>query len=351
MNLRSPARLRVVVVEDSLVQRAHLVRTLEAEGDITVVGQAEGAQEAASLVHELRPDVVTLDLHIPEGGGRYAIEQIMGHSPTPILVLSAAVESRESDSAVEALVAGAVDALPKPRRWTDADEAMVRDRVRALRGVTVVRHPRGRRPVPGSGGSTMPGGTRASHTHHVVGIAASTGGPPALAEVLGGLDGLAAPVLVVQHLHADFVEGLVEWMARATSLSVRLARDGEPVEPGGVYIGPGGLHLRIDAERRIELRPDPTTLHRPSANELFRSLARHVGADGIGALLTGMGDDGAAGLLAMRHAGGVTIAQDRETCAVYGMPRAALANGAVTTPVPLDQVARAIRRATVGVAA
>ena len=349
MNPRPSARVRVVV-EDSLVQRAHLVRTLEAEGDITVIGQAEGAQEAASLVHELRPDVVTLDLHIPEGGGRYVIEQIMGHSPTPILVLSAAVESRESDSAVEALVAGAVDALPKPRRWTDADEAMVRDRVRALRGVTVVRHPRGRRPA-GSTGSTIPGGARAAHTRHVVGLAASTGGPPALAEVLGGLNGLTAPVLVVQHLHADFVEGLVEWMAHATSLSVRMARDGEPVEPGAVYIGPGGLHLRIDAERRIELRPDPLTLHRPSADELFRSLARHVGADAIGALLAGMGDDGAAGLLAMRHAGGVTIAQDRETCAVYGMPRAALQNGAVTTTLPLDQVARAIRRATVGVSA
>ena len=351
MTSRPTGRVRVVVVEDSLVQRAHLVRVLEAEGDITVIGEAEGAIEGANLVAALHPDVVTVDLHIPEGGGCYAIEQIMGNTPTPIVVLSASVESRESDSAVEALVAGAVDALPKPRRWTEVEESLLRDRVRAVRGVAVVRHPRGRRIARPSGGSPVIADARLRRRCRIVGLAASTGGPPALAEVLSGLDGLVAPVLVVQHLHADFVDGLVEWMARATSLTVRLARHGEQVEPGVVYIGPGGVHLRLDPERRIELGPQPVVIHRPAANELFASMARNAGGDAVGALLTGMGDDGAEGLLAIRRAGGVTIAQDRETCAVFGMPRAAMANGAVSTTLPLDQIAREIRRATSGVPA
>ena len=180
----------------------------------------------------------------------------------------------------------------------------------------------------------------------VVGIAASTGGPPALAEVLAGLAGLDAPVLVVQHLHPDFVEGLVGWMARATSLRVRLATHGTRVEPGVVYVGPGDVHLRLGLDRRIELTADPITLHRPSADELFESLALHAASDAVGVLLTGMGDDGAKGLLAVRRAGGITIAQDRESCAVFGMPRAALQLGAVDTARPLGEIARAVRDAT-----
>lgn len=346
MTPRGPARLRVVVVEDSLVQRKHLVRTLEADGDIDVVGEAEDAIEAAAVVEQVHPDVVTLDLHIPNGGGCQAIEQIMANSPVPILVLSAMVASRESASAVEALAAGAVDALPKPSRWTADEEAAVRNRVRSVRSVAVVRHPRGRRSTRGAT-STVPARRAGASDlrRSVVGVAASTGGPPALAEVLAGLAGLDAPVLVVQHLHPEFVEGLVEWMARATSLPVRLATHGTRVEAGVVYVGPGDVHLRLGADRRIELDAEPKTLHRPSADELFASLARHAGADAVGVLLTGMGDDGAAGLLAVRRAGGVTIAQDRETCAVFGMPRAALHVGAVDSTLPLGQIARAIQDA------
>jgi two-component system chemotaxis response regulator CheB len=346
-----PGPIRVVVVEDSSVQRAHIVRTLELDGDITVVGQAAGAIEAIAIVDAVGPDVVTLDLGIPDGGGEHAIEQIMAHRPTPILVLSAAVTHPSSAPAVEALVAGAIEALPKPVRWTPADEQQLRARVRSLRGVTVLRHPRGR--LARSAAARVPDHRSAlpvarTDGNRVVAIAASTGGPAALAEVLSGLGGIGAPVLVIQHLHPDFVDGLVAWMERVSALPVKLARDGEALVSDTVYISPGGVHMRLAAERRIALGIAPATLHRPSANELFLSVARHAGTDGVGVLLSGMGDDGAVGLLEIRKAGGLTIAQDESTCAVYGMPRAAQRLGAVMEMLPLERISRAVSRATEG---
>ncbi|MDQ1536210.1 MAG: two-component system, chemotaxis family, protein-glutamate methylesterase/glutaminase [Actinomycetota bacterium] len=332
---------RVVVVEDSLVQRAHLVHTLEAEGDIQVVGQAVGAGEAIRLVKALRPDVVTLDLQIPEGGGQHAIEQIMAFSPTPILVLSSTVTSRGSQEAVEALLAGALDALPKPITWDAVAERTVRDRVRALQKVSVVRHARGKRVPEGSAaqGPPRPGTGRA-----VMAIGASTGGPSALAVVLSGLAGLQASVLVVQHLHADFVAGLVSWMARASALPVQLAVHGDPLEPGVVYIAPGGTHLRMGAGHQIELNSSPLTVHRPSVDVLFSSVAQRAEGPKIGVLLTGMGEDGAAGLLELRQTNGLTIAQDEATSAVFGMPQAAQRLGAAARILPLADIAAAVTR-------
>jgi two-component system chemotaxis response regulator CheB len=274
----------------------------------------------------------------------------MGLAPTPILVLSATVDGRDSAPAIDALVAGAVDAFPKPRRWTESDEAALRHTLRSLRAVKVIRHPRGRFNSHSSSRSTplQAKAGRPAAGRRVVAIAASTGGPSALATVLSGLGELRAPVLVVQHIHPDFVDGLVHWMGNASDLQVRSARSGERLEPGTVYIGPGGVHLRIDHDHRILLDPEPVTIHRPSADELLYSVAQHVGPNGIGVVLTGMGDDGAAGLLELRRAGGVTIAQDATSSAVFGMPRAAYRLGAVTTMVPLERIAAGILRAELG---
>lgn len=329
--------IRVLVVEDSLVQRAHLVRTLEADGDITVVGEAEGATEAIEGAARLAPDVITLDLEIPGGGGQHAIEQIMAFTPTPILVLSGTIAGRESTGAVDALVAGAVDILPKPRVWDAAAEQVVRERVRILRGVTVLRHPRGGQARPGRAASPARPGAAVP----VVAIAASTGGPAALAEVLGSLGSLGAAVLVVQHLHPDFVDGLVTWMARVSTMPVQLAGDGQPLRPGVVLIAPGDVHLTVSSEDTVALTPEPQTLHRPSADVLFRSLDATRRAI-VGVVLTGMGDDGAAGLLTLHQAGATTIVQDEATSAVFGMPRAAHRLGAATMMLPLEQIADAI---------
>jgi two-component system chemotaxis response regulator CheB len=333
--------IRVVVVEDSLVQRAHLVYILEAEGDIEVVGKALAAGEAIRMVKALSPDVVTLDLQIPEGGGQHAIEQIMAFTPTPILVLSSTVTNRGSHEAVEALLAGALDALPKPTIWNAAAEAAVRDRVRGLQKVRVVRHARGKR-VPDA--PATPGPTRPGFGRPVLAIGASTGGPSALAIVLGGLAGLQASVLVVQHLHADFVGGLVSWMERVSALPVELAVHGAPLEPGVVYIAPGGRHLKMGADHQIELDTSPPSVHRPSVNVLFSSVARQAEGPKIGVLLTGMGEDGAAGLLELRQSKGLTIAQDEATSAVFGMPQAAERLGAAACTLPLREIPAAIMR-------
>jgi two-component system chemotaxis response regulator CheB len=331
--------IRVVVVEDSPVQRAHLVHTLQAEGDIQVVGQAVGTAEAISLVQALRPDVVTLDLQIPGGGGQHAIEQIMAFSPTPILVLSATVTSRESREAVQALLAGAMDALPKPTTWDAAAEHALRARVRTLQKVTVVRHARGGR-VP----ARLPTRTQPAPRlgRAVVAIGASAGGPPALATVLSGLAGLQAPVLVVQHLHADFVDGLVSWMSGASALPVQLARHGAPLQAGVVYIAPGGTHLRLGTGHQIELNDNPPAVHRPSVDVLFSSVAQRAEGPTVGVLLTGMGEDGAAGLLELRQRQGLTIAQDEATSAVFGMPQAAQRLGAATQILPLGKIAATV---------
>jgi two-component system chemotaxis response regulator CheB len=208
--------------------------------------------------------------------------------------------------------------------------------------VTVIRHPRGRvrvpRPAPARPGLRTP----------TVGLAASTGGPSALATVLAGLSGLRAAVLVVQHLHPDFTRGLADWMARVSALPVEMATAGTLAEPGRAYLAPGGRHLRIGADHRLELTDRPASLHRPSADELFRSIAEHVGSAGVGVLLTGMGEDGARGLLELHRAGGRTLAQDEASSAVFGMPQAARRLGAVTDLLPLEDIAAAIHRAVAG---
>ena len=330
--------IRAVVIEDSPAQRSHLVRILEADGDIEVVGLATTAGEAVDLVGRIRPDVVALGLQARDARGKDTIEQIMACTPTAILALCPAPEGPYSVPALDALSAGALDVLPKPSSWATADEAQLRRCLRSLHKVGTVHPPRAR--TARSAAPWVP-----PTASPVVALAASTGGPRALAEVLSGLADLDAPVLVVQQIHPDFVPGLVTWMARACPLPVELARHGDPAVAGRVYIAGGGLHLRLDARRRLALSALPVTIHRPSADELLRSVAEHAGAAGIGVVLTGMGDDGAQGLLALRQRGGRTLAQDEATSAVFGMPSASQRLGAVKELLALGDIAPAVMRA------
>jgi two-component system chemotaxis response regulator CheB len=331
---------RALVVDEAGTQRTRLVEVLREEGDIAVVGQPNNAADAIEQLTQIRPDVVVLDLHLPDGQSQHAVEQIMARRPTPILILSARLDDRHSPSAVQALVAGALEALPRPRQWTPELGAELRRVVRLISSVHVIRHPRGGL-VNGLKRETAP----QPELQPVVAIAASTGGPSALATILSGLAGLEAPVLVVQHLHAEFVAGLVEWMSRVSALPVETARSHQITRSGTVYLAPGGTHLRLGANRRLELHESPVTMHRPSANELFKSVADSAGSSGIGVVLTGMGDDGAQGLLAIRRQGGITLAQDEASSAVFGMPKAADRVGAVTEMLPLGKLAAGIQRA------
>ena len=332
--------IRVILVEEPSARRSQLVSVLQDQGDIVVTDCPQTAAEAIKLVARSRPDVVVIDLHLREGQSHQAIEQIMAHTPTPILILSDTIHDRHSPSAVEALVAGALEALPRPPRWTPELSTDLRRAVRQISKVQAIRHPRG---------SRAKGERRRTERHTVqqpvVAVAASTGGPGALATLLGGLAHLEAPVLVVQHLHADFTAGLVDWMSRVSALPVETASHRQIALPGHVYFAPGERHLRYAADGRLELAASPLTTHRPSADELFQSVAEAAGSVGVGVLLTGMGDDGAKGLLAIRQRGGRTFAQDEASSTVFGMPKAAVRAGAVTELLPIDKLADAIQRA------
>lgn len=324
--------VRVLVVEDSGVQRAALVRALTAEGDVEVVGEAGDVDTAVAATVGLEPDVVTMDLGLPGArgaglGGLEAIARIMARRPTPILVLSVHAPDPGQQAAIEALAAGALDALPKPREGDTEAASQLRRRVRVLRRVSTVR-----RHVPAPAASTASAGARAGERttgSPVIALAASTGGPVALATVVRSLTALDVPVLVVQHLHPRFVGGFAAWLGAETAMPVELATDGGLLRPGVAVIAPPDTHLRLAAGRRMEVGPEPATGVRPSADELLTSVARHAGPDAIAALLTGMGSDGARGLLAIREAGGRTFAQDGATAVVDGMPRAARELGAV----------------------
>lgn len=328
-----------LVVQETSPQGTALIDVLGSAGDIRVTGQSDTAAEAIDRVASSHPDVVILDLHLRDGQSQHAVEQIMAHHPTPILILSAGTDERDSPSAVEALVAGAVYALPRPLRWTAGPSAELLHAVRQISKVHVIRHPRGGK------ARAARRVTAASTGRAVVAVAASTGGPSAMATLLAGLAGLEAPVLAVQHLHPNFVAGLTEWMSRVSALPVETASNDQVARSGRVYFAPGGKHLRYCANGRLELDEHPDTVHRPSADELFQSVADHAGPAGIGVLLTGMGDDGARGLLAMHRQGGTTLAQDEASSAVFGMPKAALRLGAVGEMVPIDRLAASIRRA------
>lgn len=331
------APLRAVLVEDSGVQARALARMLEADGDISVVAIAADTAEAIAAASRHRPDVVTMDLDIPGAGGQHAIERIMAEAPVPILVVSGLIDGRRATRAVEALAAGAVDALPKPAVWSHSDELELRRHVRRVARIPVIR--RRPQPPPRPPARSVRGPRRRAGA--VVAIAASTGGPAALATVLSGLAGERAPILVVQHIHPSFAGGFAAWLSSAAGVKAVMAEDGMELCPDCVHVAPGDAHLRLGPGSRLDVSPHPPALHRPSANELFRSVAVHAGADAVGVILTGMGEDGAHGLLDMRRAGARTFAQDEATSTVFGMPRAARQLGAADM-LPLHEIAPAV---------
>jgi two-component system chemotaxis response regulator CheB len=336
------APIRVLVVEDSVTQAHALVRMLEGEGDLEVVATAADARAAVERLRALRPDVVTMDLDIPEGGGQLAIDTIMAEAPTPIVVITGLVGDAGAPIAVEAISAGALEVIPKPRVWTAEDARDLRRRVRLARGVPVIARRR-RRPAPAVG---SPG----RQSDAVVAIAASTGGPVAVAGVVAALLGLRAPLLIVQHIHPSFADGFGSWLQGAAGREVTVAGHGMAIEEGGVYVAPGERHLVVAQGRRLELRSEPASLHRPSADELFASLAREMGPAGIAVVLTGMGNDGAAGAARLRAAGGQVLVQDRETSVVFGMPQAVLRAGAAEEAIALEALPGAVRAAVEAIA-
>lgn len=350
------ARIRVLVVEDSATVRAHLCQVLGADPEIEVVAVAEDGRRAIELCQDLRPDVVTLDMMLPVMSGLAATEFIMAHCPTPILIVSSSTNRGELFKTYEALAAGALDVFEKPGggesdvTW---DRRLVAT-VKLLSRIKVITHPRGRLSRPGvlGRGSSSPARVALASPSaiRVVAIGASTGGPGAIVDVLRGLPApLPVPVFVVLHIGEPFGAAFADWLDGQTGHHVRYAIHGEAVpRENAVLMAPPDRHL-IVRDGRLALTGDPERHScRPSVDVLFESLARECGAGTMAALLTGMGRDGAAGLLEIRRAGGVTIAQDEATSVVYGMPREAAILGAAERILALGEVGPALTAAVLG---
>jgi two-component system, chemotaxis family, protein-glutamate methylesterase/glutaminase len=376
------APVSVVVVDDSSVQRRFVRMVIEGDPGLTLVGEARTGGDAIALVERLRPRVVLMDLHLPVMNGIEAIERIMAVRPTPILVYSSFVDGDDRDNAAAALAAGAVDVMAKPGAPDGGPANLeqyaegLRRRLRLVGRVKVITHPRARlggsdarmsthrlrrpadaattpaaevrRTAPAAVKSLSAEAGLPARRVKVIAIGASTGGPQALARLLSELPAdLESAVVVVQHMADGFMEGLAGWLDGLCPLPVAVGSSGKRLQPGTVTIAPSGLNLVVHDQLRVTTQEPPRSqYHVPGIDVTFSSLADTVGAEAIGLLLTGMGRDGAAGLKHMRDRGAFTIAQDEETCAVYGMPAAAMTIDAVDRQLPLGEIGVALRQLT-----
>ncbi len=344
-------RIRVLVVEDSTTVRAHLCAVLSADPGIEVAAVAEDGKQAIELCRSLRPQVVTLDMMLPVMSGLAATEYIMAHCPTPILIVSSSTNRGELFKTYEALAAGALDVLEKPGA-EEADDGWDRKlvaTVKLLSRIKVITHPRARlsppsRPAVVNSLESVAALGPSRPTPRAVAIGASTGGPGAIVEVLRALPApFPVPVFLVMHIGEPFAAAFADWLDGQTGHHVRYAIHGETVPREDVVLmAPPDRHLVL-RDGRLWLTDDAERHScRPSVDVLFESLARECGARATAALLTGMGRDGALGLLEIRRAGGFTIAQDEETSVVYGMPREAALLGAAERVLAIGEIGPAL---------
>ncbi len=345
------AKIRVLVVEDSVTVRKHLCEVLASDPELEIVGEAEDGRRAIELCRDTRPDVITMDMMLPVMSGLGATEYIMAHCPTPILVVSSSTNRGELFKTYEALAAGAVDVLEKPN-GVDVDTGWGPNfiaTVKLVSRIRVITHMRPRRSsfpgLPESPPSPSVVDRRGGHECQVIALGASTGGPAAIIDVLRTLSAdVRVPVLFVLHINEPFGTAFADWLDGQTGRRVSFARDGELVvaTAGRVIMAPPGQHLVVrDGRFRLNSGPERYSC-RPSVDVLFESVAREYGSAAVACLLTGMGRDGASGLLAIRNAGGYTIAQDEGTSVVYGMPREAVLLGAAAHVLPLNEIGPAL---------
>lgn len=348
--------IRVMIVEDSRVVRELLTHLVERDPRLTVAAAVASGEEALAMLDRVSPDIISMDIRLPGMNGLEATRLIMARKPTPIVVVSASSAADDLDISMNALRAGALSVVEKPAGTRHEDYELLAGRLcsqlTAMSQVRVVRQriDRGVRfgaaiaAKPAESSAGRPLFSAASGPFQMLGIVASTGGPSALARLLGGLPpDFPLPIVMVQHITSGFLDGFVTWLDSLTPLHVQLARAGDVPRPGHVYLAPSDRHLGVDASRFRLDAGEPVSLQRPSGTILFASMARSLGPAALGVLLTGMGDDGADGLLQLRRAGGYTIAEDESTTVVYGMPAAACRLGAVCESLPLPEIAPRLR--------
>jgi two-component system, chemotaxis family, protein-glutamate methylesterase/glutaminase len=348
------AQVRVMVVEDSLVVRQLLLHIISRDPRLLVAAAVGSAEEALQEIGRVNPDVISMDIRLPGMDGLEATRRIMSEHPTPIVVIAGSVEDASLKISMNALRAGALTVVEKPVGLTsagfDAIAETICTQLYIMSQVPVVRQRSFRWRGADQNSAPKPELDASPVRPTVMGIAASTGGPPALAKVLGGLPAdFPIPILLVQHMGPPFMEGFASWLNGLMPLDVRIARDQEIPAAGTVYVAPGDRHLLLSPVGTLRISAAPALAsQRPSATLLFGSMAKAAGPRGLGVILTGMGEDGAEGLVELRQAGGYTLAEDESTAVVYGMPAAAVRMGGVRASLPLDLIAPRVLRMAQG---
>lgn len=341
----SGSRIKVLVVDDSAVVRRIFSETLSQEEDIEVVGTAPDPFVARDKIVQLKPDVITLDVEMPRMDGLTFLKKLMQYYPMPVIVVSS-LTPKGSKTALEALENGAVDVLAKADASYsvgDMTDQLV-EKVRMAARAKVSRRPAGGaapQPLPATYSQAL-----SETTQKVIAIGASTGGTEAIKEVLLHMPNAIPGIVIVQHMPANFTASFAERLDSLCSIRVREARDGDSVLTGEALIAPGNFHMvlkRSGSRYYVNVKEGPMVHHqRPAVDVLFNSVAKYAGSNAVGVLLTGMGADGAQGMLEMKQAGAKTIAQDEASCVVFGMPKEAIKVGAVDRVVPLDRIPQEI---------
>jgi two-component system chemotaxis response regulator CheB len=334
--------IRVLIVDDSLLIRTVLTTMLADVPDIKVVGQASDGQEAVRMALRMKPRVITMDIRMPHMDGLEATRHIMSVCPTPIVVISSSVYASDYNIAFNAIAAGALTVIEKPHGIGASDYDVVREQlvaaIRTMAGVPVV----GRRRTADTqvGPMTALLKVMINRPIRVIAMGASTGSPPVLFTILSNLPkDFSIPIIIVQHIMESFVPSLADWLNTKSRLPVSMAKEGDHLTPRKVYLAPGNYHLTVQPPGVLHLdRSDPIRGQRPSANRLFESVVETFKTDAVGILLSGMGDDGVDGLVAMGKAGAHVIAQDQASCTVFGMPKAAIDRGIVDETLSPEQI-------------
>lgn len=335
--------MSVLVVDDSSIVRQVLARELSRQPGIKVVGTAPDPFVARDMIVSLKPDVITLDIEMPRMDGLTFLRKLMKYHPMPVIVVSS-LAAKGCEMAIACMEAGAIDAVPKPNESYSIGDVASRlaDIIRGATNVRLAPH-RPSAVVPAAATRPIASVALAETTNKVIALGASTGGTEALRTVLEVLPKQCPGIVMAQHMPAGFTASFAERLNSLCEIEVKEAADGDWVVPGRALLAPGNFHLKLDrdgARYLVRVIDGPrVNRHKPSVDALFESVARVAGKNALGAVMTGMGNDGAAGLLSMRKAGAPTIGQDEATCVVYGMPKEAAALGAVQIVSPLSGIA------------
>lgn len=333
-------KVKIILVEDSAIVQLMLKRILEKSNEIEVLGTANNGKEGLALAQKLNPDVICTDLMMPVMDGLEFTKQIMAVFPKPILVISASLQGNDETNVFSLLQAGAVDVFPKPSGGEEKDYESISKRlvskIKVLKSVPVYK--KVNKDLSGTASFPAIPISRSKLEYLVIG--ASTGGPKAIQTILSVLPkDFPIPIICVQHISDGFIDSMVNWLASNTKLKVKIMQEGEKALKGVVYFPQNMKHLVINKDGTLSISKEISSNgHTPSVNVTFKSFAQYFGPKTLAVLLTGMGDDGASGLLSIKHLGGRTIGEDQSTCVVYGMPKVAKEIGATEFVLPLDKI-------------